>query len=500
MEDNFFEMPIDMNKSLAEIMDSTDKSRIFLTSDWHVMKYKYQKGRNYVNTNEIVKWCKENIKSNDIFIYLGDLCYRYANKEDSKKAQEIYKSLPGIKVLILGNHDIHQGEDFYNNCGFDYVFTEFEYHDIVFTHRPVNMIMRGNLSGLNIHGHIHELTNDYDFLDPSRNINVYPNNYGNKPTTLKYILNHINKLTKDNKPNNTTDLSDGLTESSRIIRDYLGDNISLIASVDESVLLESNDMEEYSSNHKKKTGGHFKYIDIDTTEGVKYLSTDPKCKKNLDYIKKNRRGEIVICTDDDKLAGYIFVCKDKKNDGYIQPLYIFKEYRGYGLSNKLLKDAIDKYNAIDLSVLADNKVAINLYKKYGFVIVGNDNTNKSKEGQLVYMKLKSKLTKDDKSFNESDGLTESSRIIRDYLGSQLDDSNIMNENYNVKKSRQFIMQVDKLAKKYGVNYFIVTDGASKIHNNGNPAVKHARDEHIKWELDNNSDPYEDWSDKAKEYD
>ena len=306
MEDNFFEMPIDMNKSLAEIMDSTDKSRIFLTSDWHVMKYKYQKGRNYVNTNEIVKWCKENIKSNDIFIYLGDLCYRYANKEDSKKAQEIYKSLPGIKVLILGNHDIHQGEDFYNNCGFDYVFTEFEYHDIIFTHRPVNMIMRGNLSGLNIHGHIHELTNDYDFLDPSRNINVYPNNYGNKPTTLKYILNHINKLTKDNKPNNTTDLSDGLTESSR--------------------------------------------------------------------------------------------------------------------------------------------------------------------------------------------------IIRDYLGSQLDDSNIVTENYNVKKSRQFIMQVDKLAKKYGVNYFIVTDGASKIHNNGNPAVKHARDEHIKWELDNNSDPYEDWSNKAKEYD
>lgn len=242
MEDNFFEMPIDMNKSLAEIMDSTDKSRIFLTSDWHIMKYKYQKGRNYVNTNEIVKWCKDNIKSNDIFMYLGDLCYRYANKEDSKKAQEIYKSLPGIKVLILGNHDIHQGEDFYNNCGFDYVFTEFEYHDIVFTHRPINMIMRGNLSGLNIHGHIHELTNDYDFLDPSRNINVYPNNYDNKPTTLKYILNHINKLTKDNKPNNTTDLSDGLTESSRIIRDYLGSQLDDSNIINENYIISKNDL------------------------------------------------------------------------------------------------------------------------------------------------------------------------------------------------------------------------------------------------------------------
>ena len=65
--------------------------------------------------------------------------------------------------------------------------------------------------------------------------------------------------------------------------------------------------------------------------------------------------------------------------------------------------------------------------------------------------------------------------------------------YDVKKSREFIREVDKLAKKYGVNYFIVTDGASKISNNGNPAVKHARDEHIKWELKNNSDPFEDWS-------
>ena len=32
------------------------------------------------------------------------------------------------------------------------------------------------------------------------------------------------------------------------------------------------------------------------------------------------------------------------------------------------------------------------------------------------------------------------------------------------------MEVDKLTKFYGVNHFIVTDGASKISNNGNEAA------------------------------
>lgn len=63
---------------------------------------------------------------------------------------------------------------------------------------------------------------------------------------------------------------------------------------------------------------------------------------------------------------------------------------------------------------------------------------------------------------------------------------------NIDNSRAFIREVKELANKYGVNFFIVTDGASAISNNGNPAVKHARDEHVKWELENGSDPYESW--------
>ena len=60
-------------------------------------------------------------------------------------------------------------------------------------------------------------------------------------------------------------------------------------------------------------------------------------------------------------------------------------------------------------------------------------------------------------------------------------------------ARRFCAEVKQLAKKYDANFFIVTDGASAIHNNGNPAVKNARNCQIAWELNNGGDPDEDWS-------
>lgn len=67
---------------------------------------------------------------------------------------------------------------------------------------------------------------------------------------------------------------------------------------------------------------------------------------------------------------------------------------------------------------------------------------------------------------------------------------------DLKSAREFVSKVGELAKKYDANYFIVTDGASEIHNNGNPAVKNARDSQIKWEKKHGFDPDEDWSKKS----
>ena len=70
----------------------------------------------------------------------------------------------------------------------------------------------------------------------------------------------------------------------------------------------------------------------------------------------------------------------------------------------------------------------------------------------------------------------------------------MNEE-KIKKARQFCQDVKKLAKKYDLPFFVVTDGASAISNNGCPAIKKARDNHILWEKQNGYDPSLDWSKK-----
>ena len=86
-------------------------------------------------------------------------------------------------------------------------------------------------------------------------------------------------------------------------------------------------------------------------------------KKHFDSID----GEIVIDTDNNTLAGYVFVI-----DMFITPLFIYPKYRGYGLGDILTKDAVKKYKARRLWVFKDNEVAIKLYKKHSFKVFYED--------------------------------------------------------------------------------------------------------------------------------
>jgi len=63
----------------------------------------------------------------------------------------------------------------------------------------------------------------------------------------------------------------------------------------------------------------------------------------------------------------------------------------------------------------------------------------------------------------------------------------------IDKAREFCIKVKELAKEYDLSFFLVTEGASIINNNGCEAVKNARDNHIKWELEHNYNPYENWN-------
>lgn len=107
-------------------------------------------------------------------------------------------------------------------------------------------------------------------------------------------------------------------------------------------------------------------------------SKNKALQNQLSYFIKNKKKCEIALDKYDQFAGYIGVNKN----GFIGPLYIENQYGGYGLSNILLKDAIEKYNGNKLGVIADNFVAINLYKKFGFKTI---DSKLYKDGTVVYI-------------------------------------------------------------------------------------------------------------------
>ena len=191
---------------LQSLLDNTDPKHIYLTSDWHLLKNRYKSERNYVNCQEIITWCRQNIKDDDVFMYLGDISYRWIDEKGKEESMKIMASLPGIKVLIAGNHDRMLGDDYLRGCGFKYIFDEYTWRNLVFTHRPINMSLYPE-DYWNIHGHIHKWKK-YNTTDGKKNINVYPYWFDNKPVTLDYLLKHKEELVKDNEYNPNDILSE----------------------------------------------------------------------------------------------------------------------------------------------------------------------------------------------------------------------------------------------------------------------------------------------------
>ena len=191
---------------LQSLLDNTDSKHIYFTSDWHLLKNRYKSERNYVNCQDIVTWCRQNIKDDDIFMYLGDISYRWIDEKGKEESMKIMASLPGIKVLIAGNHDRMLGDDYLRGCGFKYIFDEYTWRNLVFTHRPINMSLYPE-DYWNIHGHIHKWKK-YNTTDGKKNINVYPYWFDNKPVTLDYLLKHKEELVKDNEYNPNDILSE----------------------------------------------------------------------------------------------------------------------------------------------------------------------------------------------------------------------------------------------------------------------------------------------------
>lgn len=139
---------------------------------------------------------------------------------------------------------------------------------------------------------------------------------------------------------------------------------------------------------------NFEFLDI-TKNKQKALSYFNSVGKNYDKYIDLYSGEIIIDKKSDKVIGSVLV-GNKKDKGFITDLWVDKKYQGQGLGSRLLKDAINKYGGVDLTVKKDNDIAIHMYKKYGFVPIEYNNE------KYYWMKLKNKLSKDDKILQEAD--------------------------------------------------------------------------------------------------
>jgi len=90
------------------------------------------------------------IKEEDIVIHLGDHVFG-----GTEKLEKLTRSLPGRKILVLGNHD-SKPPLYYMQRGFDFACYEFKWRKYIFTHKPKEDIG----DKINIHGHFHTLNSN----------------------------------------------------------------------------------------------------------------------------------------------------------------------------------------------------------------------------------------------------------------------------------------------------------------------------------------------------
>ena len=158
-------------------------NNVWVGTDWHLWSVnsvtdKRHQFRSISNLGRLSDAYAEDIQSDDIFIYLGDLCD--PGVTDIKKLKTIVSSIPGYKVLCKGNHDT-QDDTFYKEIGFDVVCEICVIHNLVFSHKPVRVPM----GYLNIHGHLH--TEKMSTLG-YQHINAYDSNFFERPMLVDDLI------------------------------------------------------------------------------------------------------------------------------------------------------------------------------------------------------------------------------------------------------------------------------------------------------------------------
>lgn len=108
--------------------------------------------------------------------------------------------------------------------------------------------------------------------------------------------------------------------------------------------------------------------------GKKLVISEKQIRQEFYDILKNKKRFLFLAEESGKIVAYLIgnTFISSYNDiGYIDDLFVLRDYRGKGFAHKLINEFINflkkrKIKIIRLGVNTKNKVAIKMYNKFGF--------------------------------------------------------------------------------------------------------------------------------------
>ena len=164
---------------------------VWLTTDWHLYSKEWNDQhphRSKANLERLAANFNSTIGEHDLLIHLGDICD--PESADYETMKKIISSIPGRKILVRGNHDTEK-DPYYIGLGFDDVVDVLVIHNMIFTHKPIQVAP----DELNIHGHLHSEKLVSPTINGYRHINAFGANWNSidMPILLEDLLDMASK-------------------------------------------------------------------------------------------------------------------------------------------------------------------------------------------------------------------------------------------------------------------------------------------------------------------
>ena len=128
-------------------------SKTYIITDTH---YGHSLMQKYCNRppdfeQKIIKQWQATVNSQDIVYHLGDVTWGNQNQ-----LKQIMNVLPGTKILIRGNHDKNNSNNWFIQSGFAAVLEKAQISGVILSHFPAILNQKEiDLGIINIHGHFH---------------------------------------------------------------------------------------------------------------------------------------------------------------------------------------------------------------------------------------------------------------------------------------------------------------------------------------------------------